>query len=167
MPPTTSFIICSIDAAKFEAVTRAIGQRMAGEPHEIIGIHDARGICEGYNRGAARAVGERLVFCHDDIDLLGDDFSRRLAAGLAAYDLIGVAGTDKLVAASWLSAGPPHIFGQVAHVLTDPGGGYMIDQYGIPRRVIDRGIQALDGLFLAARRAVWERLRFDEETFGG
>ena len=164
-PPTTSFIICSIDAAKFESVSRAIGERMAGEPHEIVGIHDATGICEGYNRGAARAVGERLVFCHDDIELLSPDFSRRLAAGLDAYDLIGVAGTDRLIGANWRLAAPPHIFGQVAHTIPE-SGGYAVDQFGIPRRAIEN-IQALDGLFIATRREVWEKIRFDEETFPG
>jgi hypothetical protein len=165
-PPTTSFVICSIDPAKFESVSRAIRERMAGEPHEIVGVHDARGICEGYNRGAARAIGERLVFCHDDIDLLSPDFSQRLAAGLDACDLVGVAGTDRLIGASWTFAAPPHIFGQVAHFVPD-SGGYVVDQYGIPRRVIDRNIQALDGVFLAMRRQVWETIRFDEETFRG
>ena len=165
-PPTTSFVICSIDPAKFESVSRAIRERMAGEPHEIVGIHDARGICEGYNRGAARAIGERLVFCHDDIDLLSPDFSQRLAAGLDAYDLVGVAGTDRLIGASWTFAAPPHVFGQVAHTITG-GGGYAVDQYGIPRRVVDRSIQALDGVFLATHRHVWEKIRFDEATFRG
>ena len=159
----TSFIICSIDAAKFRLISLAIAQRMAGLPHEIVGIHDARSMCEGYNRGIARATGENLVFCHDDIDLLSPDFSRRLAIGLEQYDLIGVAGTDRLIAASWASAGPPHIFGQVAHYHADPGH-YLVDQYGIPRRIIPN-IQAMDGLFIAARRHVLEKMRFDEDTF--
>ena len=141
----------------------AIAQRMAGEPHEIIGIHDARSMCEGYNRGMARAVGEHFVFCHDDIDLLGGDFSQRLAAGLAAYDVVGVAGTDRLIDPVWTASGPPHIFGQVAHFLAQENC-YAIDQYGIPRRMIG-SIKALDGLFFAARRDVAEKIRFDEQNF--
>jgi glycosyltransferase involved in cell wall biosynthesis len=159
----TSFIICSIDPMKFRFISMAIAQRMAGVPHEIVGIHDARSMCEGYNRGIARAKGEHLVFCHDDIDLLSPEFSRRLAIGLEQYDLVGVAGTDRLIAATWTIAGPPHIFGQVAHYHPD-AGNYVIDQYGIPRRIIGN-IQAVDGLFFAVRRHVLEKIRFDEETF--
>ena len=162
-PPSTSFIICSIDPSKFRMISMAVAQRMAGQPHEIIGIHDARSMCEGYNRGMARAVGERLVFCHDDIDLLSGDFSHRLATGLEAYDVVGAAGTDRLIDPVWTTAGPPHLFGQVAHFIPQQNC-YAVDQYGIPRRVIGN-IQALDGLFFAARRHVAETLRFDEETF--
>jgi hypothetical protein len=161
----TSFIICSIDPGKFRFISLAIAQRMAGKPHEIVGIHDARSMCEGYNRGVARAVGEHLVFCHDDIDLLSPDFAARLALGLESHDIIGVAGTDCLIGATWTFAGPPHIFGQVAHYLAD-AGCYRVEQYGVPRRVIGK-IQAVDGLFFAMRRHVLEKVQFDEETFRG
>lgn len=159
----TSFIICSIDPQKFRFISMAIAQRMAGLPHEIVGIHDARGMCEGYNRGVAHARGEHLVFCHDDIDLLAPDFAQRLAIGLERYDVVGVAGTDRLIAPAWTLAGPPHIYGQVAHYYAD-AGTYVIDQYGIPRRIIEN-IQAMDGLFFAARRRVVERIGFDQENF--
>ena len=162
-PVVTSFIICSIDPAKFRFISMAIAQRMAGQPHEIIGIHDARNMCEGYNRGVARAVGEHLVFCHDDIDILSPDFSHRLAIGLASYDVVGVAGTDRLVDFLWNRAGPPHIFGHVMHYLADQDL-LLVHVYGVPRRIIGN-IQALDGLFIAAHRHVVEKLRFDEETF--
>jgi hypothetical protein len=159
----TSFIICSIDPAKFRFISLAIAQRMAGQPHEIVGIHDARGMCEGYNRGIARATGEHLVFCHDDIDLLSPDFAARLALGLESHDIIGVAGTDRLIGATWTLAGPPHIFGQVAHYDAD-AGCYAVEQYGIPRRIVGN-IHAMDGLFFAINRHVLERVRFDEDTF--
>ena len=161
----TSFIICSIDPEKFRAVSSSIAQRMAGLPHEIVGVHDARSMCEGYNRGVARAIGERLVFCHDDIELLAPDFAPRLAAGLDAYDVVGVAGTDKLLGALWLLAGPLHVFGQITHYVAD-AKCYVVEQYNVPRRIIGN-IQALDGVFFAARRHVLEKVRFDEETFLG
>ena len=127
----TSFIICSIDPVKFRFITMAIAQRMAGRPHEIIGIHDARSMCEGYNRGIARAVGEHLVFCHDDIDILSPDFSDRLAIGLAAYDIVGVAGTDRLVD----SCGPAPVrrtcSGTSSHSVPDEDM-LLVDQYGVP-----------------------------------
>ena len=163
--PTTSFIICSVDAIRFRSISLAIQHRMAGREYEIVGVHDARGMCEGYNRGVTRAKGEHLVFCHDDIDMLSPHFADRLERHLQAFDLVGVAGTDRLVSPIWTGAGPPHIFGQVAH-FHEGASSYTVDQYGVPRRVIEN-IQAMDGLFLAARRQVLEKVRFDEETFRG
>jgi hypothetical protein len=59
---------------------------------------------------------------------------------------------------------PPYIFGQVGY--PQPDGTICIDIYGAPRRVID-GIQALDGLFIAAHRSVVSSISFDAATYDG
>src|SRR5438445_13776871 len=64
--PTISVIICSNDAAEYAQVTANYASRLSGYPHEIIGIHDARSLSEGYNRGTRRAAGDLLGFSHDD-----------------------------------------------------------------------------------------------------
>ncbi len=43
-------------------------------------------LAEGYNRAAAKASGDILVFSHDDIELVTDGFRRRLVAHLERYD---------------------------------------------------------------------------------
>ena len=158
-----SFVVCSIDPAKFTALSQNLAEKMAGETYELIGIHNARSLCEGYNRGVARAKGEAIVFCHDDIEILADGFAQRLIGHLRHYDVVGVAGTDKLVGGLWSLAGPPHLFGQIA---TPKGGGFQVQIFNVPGRSVGR-IQAVDGLFFAAKRAVVEKIRFDEETFDG
>jgi GT2 family glycosyltransferase len=157
-----SLIVCSIDAAKFAAVSAMYRVALGEEPFEVIGIHDARSLAEGYNRGVDRARGEILVFSHDDVEILNPDFAGRLKKHLVRYDLVGVAGTSRLLRAFWPAAGIPYIFGQVAHPLAD--GQIRVDIYGAPRPVVGK-IQALDGLFMAARRGVLDRVRFDSETF--
>ncbi len=159
----TSFIICSIDAAKFKAVTQNITERMGSEPSEIIGIHDARNLCEGYNRGVAHARGETIVFCHDDIEILTPDFAGRLRGHMEQFDVAGVAGTERVIGGLWSYAGPPYLFGQIAHP-TMTGGGYEVDIFSVPRRAIGN-IAGLDGVFIAVRRAVLDKVRFDEKTF--
>ena len=159
-----SFIICSIDDAKFAAICRNISDRFRAFSHEIIRIPDARSMTEGYNRGIVKSKGDRLVFCHDDIELLNSSFAARLDRHLGEYDLVGVAGTDCLAMGFWAGAGVHHIFGHIAQ--PDPQCGYTVTHFGTSKRVVGN-IQALDGVFVAARRAVTERIAFDSNTFDG
>src|SRR2546423_736428 len=108
-----SVIICSIDRAKFDCVT-AMYYRLIPQV-QVIGIHDAPSLAEGYNRGIAQSSGDLLILSHDDIEIVNQDFHARLISHLNKFDLVGVAGTTKLIAPGWMGAGPPHIFGQVVH----------------------------------------------------
>lgn len=160
-----SFVICSITPEKYSAVCENIGALMGSEPHEFIGIHDARSLSEGYNRGFERSAGEIVVFCHDDIEILASDFKDRLKKHLEQFDLVGVAGSDRFVGPTWSEAGPPNVYGQVAHV-PKAGKGYELARWGVQARCIP-DIVLLDGVFMAARRAVCEEVRFDEKVFDG
>lgn len=157
-----SVVICSIKAERFQAVKECYARVLTGEPFELIGIHDARSLSEGYNRGIARSRGDVVIFSHDDIEILAPNLTARLRGHLEKFDLVGVAGTDKLIKPLWHSAGPPHIFGQVGY--PHQAGGFEVQIYGAPKRAVG-GVQALDGVFLAARRSVLDAMRFDEETF--
>ena len=163
--PFFSIVICSIDAEKFERVTAMYRTLMAGVPHEVIGIHDARSLTEGYNRGIDTAKGDVLAFSHDDIEILEPAFAQRLAAHMTAHDLVGVCGTSRLTDGHWHKAGWPHLRGLVAHHYPDTGRYRVLVLDGDAETSAD--VQALDGLFFAARRSLVERLRFDEDTFDG
>ena len=41
--------------------------------------------------------------------------ARRLLEHMETFHLLGVAGTTKLIGPGWGYAGPPHVFGQIAH----------------------------------------------------
>jgi GT2 family glycosyltransferase len=160
-----SIIICSADPKLFAQVCENYRTVFAAVPHEIIGIHDARSLCEGYNRGVAQASGDILVFSHDDVEIVTPDFAARLQGHLTRHDLVGVAGTTRLIGGSWTCAGWPHLHGQVGSRISKPGR-LMVTGYGLHGAdTVD--VQAIDGLFLAARREVLERIRFDEKTFDG
>ena len=163
--PRISVVICSIDTGKFARVTANYRSLLADVSHEIIGIHDARSLSEGYARGIARSTGELIVLSHDDIRILSPDFSQRLVAHLATYDLIGVAGTSKVVGGSWLDSGDPYLF--VLITSPDPETGRLQTVLlggGAPNV---GGMQGLDGVFLAMRRELAGRVGFDAETFDG
>jgi hypothetical protein len=159
-----SLIICSRDEARFSAVHAMYQSVLSGADWEMIRIADARSLAEGYNRGICKSRGENLIFSHDDIEVLSPDFAGCLARHLSRFDLIGVAGTDLLVGPHWADAGPPHLFGQVVYPL--PDGRFNVNVMGVPSRAVG-GIQGLDGCFMAARRAVVERIAFDAVNFDG
>jgi len=156
-----SIIICSIQRDRFSRITEQYRRLLGDEPHEIIGVHDAISIAEGYNRGLDQSKGDVLIFSHDDLDLWTPEFIPRLLRHLEKVDVVGVAGTTRLAGAAWYLSGPPHIFGQVTHLMQ---GKYQVHVYGAPGRLVG-GIQALDGLFLAFRRSAIERLRWDDALF--
>ena len=163
--PDASIVICSIDAGKFERVTANYRTLFAGRAIEIIGIHDARSLAEGYNRGIAQARGARLFLSHDDIEILTPDFAARVDRHLQDFDLIGIAGTTRLVAGKWAAAGDPYVFTLITSPL--PGGaGYGTMMLGGGALVVP-GIQALDGVFMALRREVATAIPFDSEVFDG
>ncbi len=163
--PDVSIVVCSIDARKFERVTANYRSLFAGRPVEIVGIHDARSLAEGYNRGIARSRGGRLVLSHDDIEILTPDFAARLERHLADHDLVGVAGTTRLVSGKWADAGDPYVFTLMTSPFED-GAGFATMMLGGGPLVVP-GIEALDGVFLALRREVATAVPFDAETFDG
>lgn len=162
---TISVIVCSVDDAKQSAVAAGYRERFAGWPLELVVLTDARSLAEAYNRGAAMATGDILVFSHDDIALLTPDFAPRLQAHLAAYDGIGVCGAKQLVGPHWEQAGRPHLQGQILH-RRPAEAGLLLLAAGCAQPVME-GVQGLDGVFIAVRRRVWETVRFDEDTFDG
>ena len=164
-PRMISAIVCSIRPQYFAHIKRILAEQFARHRFELIGIHDAKSLCEAYNRGAARASGEILIFCHDDIDIVHADFGERLLHHLASHDVIGVAGASRLVNADWGHAGLPYVHGQIIH--KPPGSeGYRYFVAGLQAPVVEN-IRALDGVFIGMHRNVWETVRFDEATFDG
>ena len=158
-----SVVICSIDAAKFSRVSENYRALFGAREVEIIGIHDARSLAEGYNRGIARARGEHIILSHDDIEILTQDFADRIGRHLAQFDLIGIAGTTKLVTGKWELAGDPYVFVLITYPSPETGGYKTV--LGGGGALVTPGVQALDGVFMAMRRNVATSIPFDEATF--
>jgi len=163
--PEVSIVVCSIDTAKFARLSANYRSLFAGRTIEIVGIHDARSLAEGYARGIARSRGTRLILSHDDIEILSPDFAGRLDRHLGDFDLIGIAGTTRLVGGKWAAAGDPYVFTLVTSPDPEAGGFATMMLGGGP--LIVPGIAALDGVFLAMRREVAIAIPFDAETFDG
>jgi len=158
-----SVVICSIDPVKFARVTDNYRKLYGARELEIVGIHDARSLAEGYNRGIAQARGERIILSHDDIEILTPDFAQRVDRHLERFDLIGIAGTTRLVTGKWEMAGDPYAFLLISAPLPESGTYVTVLRGGGP--LVVPGIQALDGVFMAMRRAVAVAIPFDETLF--
>lgn len=162
--PTVSVIVCSITPWKLAALRANLGERLSAVPWELIHIGDARSLAEGYRRGIAIATGELLILCHDDIAIIAPCFLPRLLDALTQADLVGVAGTTRFAGPTLTWAGAGHVHGWIAH-----GGGAEGITAGVYSLVHPRvaAVEALDGVFLAARRALFDRVSFDPQTFDG
>lgn len=170
-PPATrgrrriSAIVCSIDPVKYAAVVANLNLRFAGHDLDIVGIHDARSLAEAYNRGAAKAGGDVLVFAHDDIELRTHDFAARLFAHLERHDGVGVAGASRVAGTRWDAAGPRHIHGNVLHLPPPGKAGFLLMAAGFQASVCEARV--LDGVFIAVHRHVWASTRFDAGRYDG
>jgi GT2 family glycosyltransferase len=160
-----SVVVCSIDPAKYERVTATYARQLAGVDHELIGIHDARSLAEAYNRAAQQARGELVVFSHDDVDIVSEDLAGALERALRELDVVGVVGTSKLIDAFWPAAGHPWLHGWMSTPQRG-GDGYYVHVYGVDAPVTG-GLDAVDGMFFAVRRAVLSSVAFDAATFDG
>ncbi|MDR2880424.1 MAG: glycosyltransferase family protein [Azoarcus sp.] len=162
--PFFSVVICSIDALKFAHASACYEQLLANFPHEIIGIRDAHSLAEGYNRALRRARGNIVIFSHDDILIIDPDFARKISRRLQDFDILGFAGTRRIIAESWGDAGLPWSSGVVAHIWNRT---FTLSAWNPePWPVVDH-IQGIDGLCIMTRREVVEEIGFDEATFNG
>lgn len=160
--PSLAIVCCSIKPqveARFRAeVARAFKHWPA---LQLCVLNDAKSLAEAYNRGGENTQGEWIVFCHDDIRFLREDFAARLAEAMQMFDVLGPAGCTRLVGPSALWGGPATGLAQVTYPLPDQRYAATICGIG-PMRV---EAQALDGVFIAVRRSVWEAIRFDAARF--
>jgi hypothetical protein len=171
-PPATrgrrriSAIVASIDPAKYAAVVSNLKERFSGHDLDVVGLHDAKSLAEAYNRGAAKARGDVLVFAHDDIELRTSDFAARLFAHLERYDGVGVAGASRITGPRWDHAGQRHIHGHVLHLPPPGKAGVLLMAAGFQRPVCE-DVKVLDGVFIAVHRRVWEAHKYDFRTYDG
>jgi GT2 family glycosyltransferase len=162
-----SVIICSIDPWKFAQACVGYQRLLAGYAHEIVGIHDARSLAEGYNRGFRQSSGDIVIFSHDDVIFLDPGFAAKIDERMHSWDLLGFAGSSRLVYPAWHAANWPHLHGAVSHWSPRQPTALSLCIYGVNDWPVIGGIQTMDGLCLIARRDIATAVRFDEDTFDG
>lgn len=165
-----SIIISTYQPTYLKALTSNIAETIGATPYEIIPIHNPglMGICEAYNTGAAQAKYPYLCFVHEDILFTSQNWGARVVTHLENPNTgaIGVAGAAYKckVPLSWSVVKPYRALNLIQHyggkkkpeiARVNPGEN---DTY----RVV-----VLDGVFIAARKQVWQSHRFDQKAFEG
>jgi GT2 family glycosyltransferase len=166
-----SVIVSSRSQAAMDLHKRNVAAT-AGAPHEYLGVMNAGkacGICSIYNQGIDASTGDVLVFMHEDAYFLEKGWGPVLLRKFRSDEsigLIGVAGTQYLFSdiPFWARPGRPFVRGHIVHEL-DNGERFFMTVFS--RDQADAEVVAVDGVFLAIRKSLFDRIRFDETTFDG
>lgn len=163
------FIVNSVDDRRFDWFMQGHRDAFGADAPPVVRVPDAKSMCEGYNRGAAMAPAcDWLIFCHDDIRILSAEPLRLLAAAAERVDMFGAAGTRRMVSGNWYDAGRPHTLGQVVARASSQPLRHELQVFGAQSGRLQEGAVALDGIFIACRRSLFDALGgFDAETYRG
>jgi hypothetical protein len=163
-------IVCSRRDPSVTLHERNVKKTAAG-PIDYIRIDNrqpGRGICSVYNDGVEKTRNDILVYMHEDAFFMEAGWDAVLEKKFAdpSVGLVGVAGTQYLFAEhpGWVAAGRPFIKGQVIHE-TSNGATFHLTVFSWNKD--DSDVVAVDGLFFAVRRSLFERIRFDDTMFDG
>ncbi len=159
-----SIVVCSVDDDRLDALRANLTAALAGITHEFVPVRDARSLAEGYSRGLGAARFDTVVLSHDDIEFISPRPFEAVAHALRDHDLVGLCGSLRVNGPAVTWAGHPHLRGWVAYPAQD--GAWDATVFSLDAGIL-AGAQALDGLFMAGKRAALTRVGFDERTFDG
>jgi len=166
-----SIIVCSIKENLFFKLKDNISNTI-GVDYEIIRIDNTInniGICRAYNNGAHSAEYEYLCFVHEDVLFVTQDWGKKLIYHLAKPEvgLIGVAGSSykTSIPSSWSLPSDTRIVNIIQYSHYD-------DRHPIYCKSTDTNESpceavVIDGVFLATRKDVWEKCKFDDKLLTG
>lgn len=152
-----SIIISSYQPELYSALEKNIAETI-GIPYEIINIFNPglMGICEAYNKGAAKSQYDYLLFVHEDVLFHTRSWGELLVKHLLTENIgvLGLAGSNyvPIAPSAWSVIDSKYTFGNVnnTHKVTRPNAK----------------VFALDGVFLAVRKLVFNEFNFDENLKG-
>lgn len=168
-----SIIICSANEQDLKAVSQNISETI-GVVHEIIAIDNSdgkKGICEIYNIGARKAQYDILCFMHEDIEMVSQDWGKKvlnLFKDDPKIGLIGVAGGGykSVTPSGWYNHGIERNGGAYSNVLqgykrAGKEEGY---DYNNPKYERYSKVACVDGCWMCIRSSVWREYNFNERT---
>jgi hypothetical protein len=168
-----SLIVCSVNPALVEQL-RANVIETIGVPHELIVIDNRNtgdGICKAYNKGGKMAKYPVLCFLHEDVRFETKHWGSKIIAHLNNPDIgmVGFAGGDAkpLVPASWSSCFRSNQINIIQHFKLPGKSAERLLVTDIEPPTISRPVVALDGLFLATKKKIFESFPFDEHLLTG
>lgn len=158
-----SIIISSYQAHYFSALEKNIAETI-GIPYEIIKIENPgiMGICEAYNKGAEKSRFEHLLFLHEDVRFDNLNWGNILMGKYFQLPNVGILG----LAGDKVKFHLPYGF---SSGLINSGYMFVKHKEGAKHFLIPENplkVKPMDGVFLAMKKNVWQRLKFDESLNG-
>lgn len=166
-----SIVVCSQQGPYAELHERNV-HKTVGVDFEYVRIDNADNtysLCSAYNQGVSQSRGDIVVFVHEDAFFMEPGWGTVLENKFAqdsTIGLIGVAGTQYLAShhPAWIAAGQPFIRGHVIHEIPT---NHTYEMAVFSSDKTDAEVVAVDGLFFAIRRSLFDHIRFDNQTFDG
>lgn len=165
-----SVIVCSRDISS-NLVHRSNIKATCGLEHEYIQIDNSANrycIGEAYQEGIKQSKGDICVFIHDDCFFMELNWGQILKSKFMdeTIGMVGVAGSQYLFSdlPAWPRAGRPYIKGRVVHDLPKEQK-FMLTVFSWDKEDCD--VVAVDGLFFAVRRELFDKVKFDFSIFNG
>jgi hypothetical protein len=157
-----SIIISSYQPHYFEQVSRSIETTIGNIPYEIIQIWNPNlmGICEAYNKGAAKAKFPMLCFVHEDVEFITKDWGQRVYNYFEENEELGALGVAGGVKTQMVTGWGSGISGwDHAHLFHSEHPVNTFSDESVE-------VNALDGLIIFTPQKVWNEVRFDESVSG-
>jgi hypothetical protein len=128
-----------------------------------------KSMCAGYNLALKQVTTPYVIFAHHDAFPLPFDgyfIGKKLEAHLRHADVVGFAGSNRLVSTKWFSAGAAYTFGQVVNIAATPNQQPPIAAclWERPARLVI-GVKLLDGYCIVVKTDVAKEIGWDENTF--
>ncbi|MDR0304600.1 MAG: glycosyltransferase family protein [Chitinispirillales bacterium] len=172
-----SIIICSINPSRCEKTLKNFSETI-GVEYEVIVFKNRQenwGICKVYNHCAEKAKYPYLCFVHEDVFIETKDWGKKIIEFIEKTSDCGVIGfAGGLQAQKNLSS-----FGGVGesrvNVYDSHNGdtnayskvNYKYHRYANPQKESVSKVLCVDGLFQFVKKQIWEKIRYDENTFTG
>ena len=165
-----SIIISSYKPIFFDALVENINDTIGQETSfEIIQISNpgTMGLCEAYNSGAEKAKFDNLLFIHEDILFQTNNWGVLLmeTLNLPECGVLGVAGNPyySFVPASWWNSK----YNKTHYIQTFSEDNSVFNHkvnFTLGNEMEE--VKALDGVFMACKKNVYDEVKFDESIKG-
>ena len=160
-----SIIISSYQPSYYLALEQNIADTI-GIPYEVIKVDNPgkMGICEAYNKGAAQAQYDYLLFLHEDVLFETQDWGLILTKLLSIENIgcLGIAGADYIpeVPIGWWMISN-HCYSHITHFTDNVSKQFTFaSESGLKK------VNILDGVFMACPQKNWLEVKFDEKLKG-
>ena len=165
-----SIIVCSINKDALSDLERNIAATIGKEvAYEVIGIDNTKlkkPLAYVYNYGASQAKYDNLLFVHEDVCFLSNDWANVVIGKLNDPDcgVIGFAGGKIMcnTPSSWISIRKYNV-SSYRQQYSD--GTVKICSHNVKQAFEE--VAVLDGFALFVRKTVWQEFPFDEKVLSG